>query len=147
MIRLFRRSSFLITGRIKGDLKLELGVFFHPRLGKKKKKRRKGERERRMLTQRLAWTRVTWESHEPQDSSKVYRPAKTAIRLLFKSTHVLVELARNYVAKTRAGKTADIIEGSWSFLSDDEWLRAYPRFIACMFANRRFYRFLGLFPF
>lgn len=60
MIRLFRQSSFLITGRIKGDLKLELGVFFHPRLGKKKKKeKRKERRERRMLTQRLAWTRVT----------------------------------------------------------------------------------------
>lgn len=48
MIRLFRQSSFLITGRIKGDLKLELGVFFHPRLGnkKKKKKRKKEGKER-----------------------------------------------------------------------------------------------------
>lgn len=47
MIRLFRQSSFLITGRIKGDLKLELGVFFHPRLGNKKKKERKKEGKER----------------------------------------------------------------------------------------------------
>lgn len=45
MIRLFRQSSFLITGRIKGDLKLELGVFFHPRLRKKEKKKEGKGRE------------------------------------------------------------------------------------------------------